>query len=318
MITVSHKNKQYLLLALKVLILAYTFSFIYLKVTGNETFDLNKFTLDIFNGDNSTILSFTFFVFLAAANWFFEILKWKVIISEIQSLSFLVAMKQSLFSLTVSLSTPNRIGEYGAKAYFFKPDKRKNILLLTFFSNSIQMGVTTFFGILGFIIVLQKYKVPFSTKNLILGLLVVALLVILGFIFKRQQLVLKNLSILKVVSKFKKLPFHIKFKTVVFSICRYLIFSFLFYSLLQFFGADISLSQSIPLIFSMYLMVSIIPTIFIFDVVIRGGAALWMFSLAGVSEITILSTVLTMWVLNFVIPALFGSYFLFSYKPDVS
>lgn len=318
MITVNHKNKQYLLVALKVLILAYTFAFIYFKITRNESLDLNKFTLQILNRGSYTLFSFIFFVFLAIINWFFEILKWKTIVSEIQNLSFIVAMKQCLFSLTVSLSTPNRIGEYGAKAYFFKPDKRKNILLLTFFSNSIQMGVTTLFGIIGFLIILLKYKVPFSPMNLSLGLLVVLLLVVLGFIFKKQQLVLKNLSILKVISKFKELPFQIKFKTILFSIIRYLTFSFLFYSLLQFFGADISILQFIPLIFTMYFMVSIIPSIFIFDVVIRGGAALWVFSLAGVSDITILSTVLTMWILNFVIPSLFGSYFLFSYKPDVS
>ena len=318
MTTVNHKNKQYLLFSLKVLILACTFLFIYLKITQNESLDFNEFTLHFYKDTNSTLFSFIFFVFLASANWFFEILKWKVIVSEIQNLSFLHALKQSLYSLTVSLSTPNRIGEYGAKAYFFKPEKRKNILLLTFFSNSIQMGVTTFFGVLGFLFILQNYKAPISTKNLTLGLLAVTAFVVLGFIFKRQQLILKNLSILKVISKFKELSFHIKLKVIVFSISRYLIFSFLFYSLLQFFGADISLLQSIPLIFSMYFIASIIPSIFIFDVVIRGGAALWVFSLAGVSEITILCTVFTMWFLNFVIPSLIGSYYLFSYKPDKS
>jgi len=180
------------------------------------------------------------------------------------------------------------------------------------------MGVTSLFGIIGLLIMIEKYRIPFSYKNVSLGLLVVTLLIVLGFIFKKQQIVLKNLSISKVISKFKELPFQIKIKTIVYSISRYLVFSFLFYSLLQFFGAEISLLQSIPLIFSMYLLVSIIPSFFIFDVVIRGGAALWVFSLVGVSEITIVSTVLTMWLLNFVIPALFGSYFLFSYKPEMS
>ena len=318
MFTLYHKNKQYLLVPLKVLILACTFLFIYLKITQNESLDLNTLTFHLLNKGSHAFFPFIFFIFLATLNWFFEILKWKTLVSQIQTLSFLVAMKQSLFSLTVSLSTPNRVGEYGAKAYFFKLDKRKNILLLNFFSNSIQMGITTFFGIFGFLTILLKYKVPFSSKNLILGLLFVVLIIFLGFIFKRQQLILKNLSIVKVISKFKELSYQIKFKAILYSMIRYLIFSFLFYCLLQFFGADISLLQSIPLIFSMYFLASIIPSIFMFDVVIKGGAALWVFSLVGVPEITILCTVFIMWILNFVIPSLIGSYFLFSYKPSLS
>jgi hypothetical protein len=65
----------------------------------------------------------------------------------------------------------------------------------------------------------------------------------------------------------------------------------------------------------MYFLVSVIPTFFIFDVVIRGGVAVWLFSFLGVPELVILSTVLAMWLLNFVLPALFGSFFVLTYQP---
>ncbi len=318
MSTFNHKAKQYLLVALKVFILAFTFGYIYLKITRNESLDLQKFALHIFDRGNNSILYFLFFIALATTNWFFEILKWKTIVSVIQSLSFLNAMKQSLISLTVSLATPNRVGEYGAKVYFFEPVKRKTILLLNFFSNFMQMGVTTLFGIIGILIISEKYNLPFSGLNLAGGLFIVSILIILGCILKKQQLIIKELTISNVISKFKKLPVSIKSKTIVYSVIRYLIFSFLFYRLLIFFGASISFIEFIPLIFTMYFIVSILPSIFIFDVVVRGGAALWVFSLAGVPEIPILSTVLTMWFLNFVIPSIFGSYYLFTYKPDAS
>jgi hypothetical protein len=64
----------------------------------------------------------------------------------------------------------------------------------------------------------------------------------------------------------------------------------------------------------MYLFVSVIPTIFIFDLVVRGGVAVWLFSMVGVSELTILSTVLSMWLLNFVFPAIWGSFYVANYK----
>lgn len=89
----------------------------------------------------------------------------------------------------------------------------------------------------------------------------------------------------------------------------------MFYGLLLFFGAEIAFSTALALIFAMYLLVSIAPTIFIFDVVVRGGVAVWLFSFAGISEFTVLSTVLVMWVFNFVIPSFIGSYFVLAYQP---
>jgi len=317
MIVVHHKAKQYLTIALKVFILIITFGYIYHKLTQNQTVHLSTFLNNSIVFDLSTILFLLFFLGLAILNWFFEILKWKTLVSEIQKLSFLTAMKQSLASLTVSLATPNRIGEYGAKAYFFEKNKRKNILLLNFFSNGIQMGVTTFFGIIGIGIVFQSYELPFSTLKLSIGLLLIVLLLILGFGFKKQQLVFKGLSISNVYLKFKNLSNPIKLKTILYSIFRYFTFSALFYYLLHFFNAEIALLEFIPLLFTMYLIASIVPTIFIFDVIIKGGAAVWLFSLAGISEIPVLSTVLCMWILNFVIPSIIGGFYLFSYKTEI-
>src|SRR5690606_39449750 len=92
---------------------------------------------------NPYILSFLFLLVLS--NWFFEILKWKTVVSVIENINFKTAAKQCLASLTVSLATPNRIGEYGAKAFFFASEKRKKILFLNFFSNVTLIIVICFF-----------------------------------------------------------------------------------------------------------------------------------------------------------------------------
>ena len=316
MIVVHHKAKHYLIIALKVFILILTFGYIYFKLTQNETVNLSHFFNNNVTYNSITFLSLFFFILLATINWFFEILKWKTLVSHIQDISFLTAMKQSLASLTVSLTTPNRIGEYGAKAYFFERDKRKQVLVLNFFSNAIQMGVTTLFGVIGIAIIFQQYDLPLSTSKLIISLFILSLILILGYRFKKKELLIKGFSISNVFQKFKNLSLPIKLKLTIYSIIRYLTFSLLFYSLLHFFNAHISILQFIPLIFSMYLIASIIPTIFIFDVVIKGGAAVWLFSFAGISEIPVLSTVLCMWILNFVIPSIIGGFYLLSYKSE--
>ena len=309
----SNKSKQYLLLALKVIILAVTFGYIYVKLTQDTSLSFADFIANLSFDVGSALFLFIFFM-LATANWFFEILKWKTVTSIVAPLSFKTALKQSLSALTVSLATPNRIGDYGAKLMYFAPEKRKQVLLLNFFSNAVQMGVTCIFGFIGLIYTVQKFSVEYSTTKLILFLLCLLLLGIVGYLFKERQLLLKDLTISRVLSYLGRIESSIKLKVGIYAIIRYVIFSFLFYELMLFFGAEISISEAIPLLFSMYLLVSIIPTIFIFDLVVRGGVAVWLFSLVGVSELAVLSTVLAMWLLNFVFPAILGSFYVVNYK----
>lgn len=89
----------------------------------------------------------------------------------------------------------------------------------------------------------------------------------------------------------------------------------MFYFLLLFFGAEIEFYTAMLLIFATYLLVSILPSIFIFDVVIRGGVALWLFSFEGVPDFIVLATVLSMWLFNFVIPSILGSVYIIRFQP---
>jgi hypothetical protein len=313
MLSVSHKSKQYLLVALKVLILVAAFWYILVKLGNTDSRTLDTLTSTL---QTKGVLSIIIIVSLSVANWFFEILKWQTIISPVKKLSFSEAAKQSLAALTTSIATPNRIGDYGAKAYFFPAEERKNVLLLNFFSNSMQMLVTTVFGVIGLIYIVQNYGISFSSTKMLLFISAIIVFILLGYIFKEKQLILKGLSINKVLYKLKNISKPIKLKVLLFSLIRYVIFSYLFYYLLRFFGANLSYTDAIFIIFAMYLLVSIIPTIFIFDVVIRSGVAVWLFSFVGVPELTVVTAVLSMWILNFGLPAAIGSIFVLSYKPS--
>lgn len=289
-----------------------TFGYIYLKIAQNESISFSEFILTI--GKRQSTLVLLFFGF-AAANWFFEILKWQTVISPVRKLSFTEATRQSLAALTVSLATPNRIGEYGAKAYFFASHKRKQVLLLNFFSNFTQMGITCIFGAYGLVYVIGNFGLSVSITNSVIVIFGLILFGTTGYIFKEKELFVKDLSIGKVLRYTKNLPIGLKVKTIVYALLRYIIFSSLFYLLLNFFGAEINVSEAMPIIFAMYLLASVIPTIFIFDVVIRGGIAVWLFSLSGIPEWPVLCTVLAMWLLNFVIPAIWGSFYVVTHRP---
>lgn len=315
MIALSHKTKQYLLATAKVLVIAVTFGYIFYKINYNSSLQFSEFKDILLAKLSVSGYLFFFFFILAAANWFFEILKWQTLVSVIGKINFYTAIKQSLASLTLSLATPNRIGEYGAKAMFFEASKRKKVVLLNFISGSFQMVVTCFFGLIGLLYFLRNFNVSYSVKTLCYFGIGIILLLAIGYYFKEKELLMKGFSISKIIQFFKQIPFHIKFKTLLFSAFRYIIFSGMFYGMLLFFGAEIAFLEAFAMIFAMYFLVSVIPTFFIFDVVIRGGVAVWLFSYVAVPEFTVLSTVFAIWLFNFVLPALFGSLFVLTYQP---
>ena len=310
-----HKTKQYLLALAKVLVLVITFGYIFYRLRNNPDLDLSEFVNGIFDKGVSVSYFLLIFLLLATLNWVFEILKWKNLASTIHKIDFKTALKQSLASLTISLATPNRIGEYGAKALFFERGNRKKVMLLNFYSNLTQLSVTVLFGLIGISYFLLNYAVSYSYAALIFIAIGLLFIVVFGYIFKEKELLLKGFSIANIFRFFKKLPNSLKLKVFTFSIFRYLIFSCTFFGVLLFFGAEVSFLTAMALIFAMYFLVSTVPTIFIFDVVVRGGVAVWLFSFAGISDLMVLSTVLVMWILNFVLPSIIGSYFVIAYQP---
>ncbi|WP_146035218.1 hypothetical protein [Formosa algae] len=86
---------------------------------------------------------------LSQLNWFFEILKWKLLVQSVKSIPFKTAIEQTLGAHTASLFTPNRIGDYGAKALYFAWELRPKIVGLNGIGNLAQMLITTILGSIG-------------------------------------------------------------------------------------------------------------------------------------------------------------------------
>ncbi|NND62695.1 MAG: hypothetical protein HKN48_05830 [Flavobacteriaceae bacterium] len=311
MIALSHKSKQYGLIALKVFLLTATFLYIYHKLTDSHSVSLSDF-LNSLEGGN--VLLIAVFILMAMMNWIFEILKWQSLAGTLTNISFRQAARQCLSAFTVSMITPMRVGEYGAKAIYFERKFQKRVLTLNLFSNLSQLLVTIVFGLPALIYLAVSLDLPFSNTKLGMGVIGIFIVAILMYIFRKKSLVFKGLSLNRIATFFMELPFSVKFKTILFSFLRYLVFSSLFLVLLNYFGIDISWFKALPLIYAMYLLVSLAPTILLLDVVIRGGVAVWLFSLIGVNEWPVLCVVLSMWLLNFVLPALWGSYYILTYR----
>lgn len=312
MYNINVKYKRFLFFLVKLAIVVGSLYFIYHKTVLSNPLNFNEFTqqLKVVLLANAwtipTLLVLTFF------NWFFEVLKWQNLVETLKINTLFESTQQSLASLTTSLFTPNRIGEYGAKAIYYKKNKRK-IMILNLVGNLNQLTVTILFGIIGLVFFLSTYEVEINPYRLRrLGYLI-GFILLLGIGNKRLKL-FGFLPWRKIREFVKKIPFAIHFKTFMYSCIRYIIFSHQFYFLLLVFGINENYFTLMPLIFSMYIIASFIPSISLFDWAIKGTVAIYIFSFVPVPEITIVIITLLMWILNFALPSIIGSYYVLNFK----
>jgi len=311
----KHKTNQYLIAIAKVTLLSLTLGYIFFRLKNYSTQEEFSEILNLFLSKKENLITFFILCLTASSlNWILESLKWKALIENFQEISFASSLKQTLSSLSVSLATPARIGDYAAKTLFFSSAQRKKILLYNFFSNGIQMLMTLIFGVFGLCFFIKTYAISFSSRMLILFPAFMVILLIILFRFRKKEMKF-GFSIEKLFQNFWRLSTNSIIKLFLFSAFRYLIFSGMFYFVLIFLGAPIDFSHGMLLIFSMYLLVSFLPTFLLFDVVIRGGTALWIFSFAGIPAYITLGSVFLMWIFNFVLPSLLGSIYVIRFQP---
>lgn len=312
---INSKYRQFLFFLVKLSIVIGSFYFIYHKIIYNQSISYADFVFFLENKLLTNYKSIIILIFFTFFNWFFEILKWKTLVSYIKKISFLEATKQSLGSLTASLFTPNRIGEYGAKALYFNKKNRKKVVLLNLISNVSQMSITILFGVCGLLFVILNFEVEFPilrTKKLVYFSVLLMVVLFSGRFFIRKKI--RGFYISKIIDFIKGFSKALIFRTFFFSIIRYLVFSHQFYFLLRIFGVETDYYSLILLIFSMYLIASIIPSLPMFDWLIKGSVAVFIFGLIGVSELLVVSITIVMWLLNFGLPAIIGSYFVLGFR----
>ena len=307
MYNISLKYKRFLFFIVKITIVLAALYFIFEKLASNELLSFSLFKEQLSSALTTPLWMLIGILLFTDANWLLEILKWKTLVSVEKKITFLEAFEQCLASLTASIITPNRIGEYGAKAMFFERKKRKNIMALNFVGNIIQLATTIVFGLYGIFFLIKNFNFEFPEINSLKFSLILILIAILYF-FRKQ------LKINKLNAYLKKVPKKIYLEVISYSILRYLFFSHQFYFLLMLFGVETNYFTLISLIFCMYILASIIPSLAVFDWVIKGSIAIWLFGLIGLNELTVATVTSFMWIFNFAIPSLIGSVFVLNFK----
>lgn len=312
---VTYKSKQFLFVLIKLSIVVAAFYFIYSKITQNENLEFNQFISFLKENNIFSTNAIVFLILLSSFNWCFEILKWQYLVATVKRISFKSALEQSLGGLTASLITPNRIGDYGAKAIYYTKPYRTKIVVLNLLGNMAQMTMTLLFGIIGILVFIHRYSIGINYyKTVLIGILICSLGGLAIVLFKQKRFKIKGISFSLHIDFIKSIALKTHLLNLSLALIRYALFSFQFYYLLKVFGIDIAYFEAMIFISSMYLLASIVPSLSMFDVVIKGSVAVFLFGYMDVNELIVLSITTIMWLLNFMVPSILGSYFVLRFK----
>ena len=312
MISIPHKTKQFLLLLIKLLIVGGAFYFIYNQLVNNDKLDWHKFIV-LFQ-KNQSVLGITFILLLSVLNRYFEILKWHNLVQYIHKITVAEATKQVLAALTAGLFTPNGVGEYAGKAFYFEKKDTKKVIFLNLICNGIQMVLTVIFGIFGLLYFNTQYAVITSQT---VAIVFVAFLLLFVLLFSIKKIKIKGYSIEKLIYKINEIPKSIHQKNIFLGICRYIVFSHQYYFLFIAFDVDLPYLTLIATISSVYFLASSLPTFQFLDFAVKGSVGIYFFGILGVNEWIVIFISTLMWFLNVVLPVIIGSYYVMNFKSNI-
>ena len=315
--------KKYLSILIKIVIVFFSFYFIYNELVHHN--DVGRISLDSLLDTIINNYSLIFIVVLMMfINWMLESLKWKFMIRKIEAISFFTSFRAIFSGITVSSFTPNRIGEYGGRVFCLEKSDRIQAVFITILCSMAQLLTTIIFGSFAFFILHEQfledqYFIIEISRFSLLVLFVLNILFVLAY-FNVAFLInfLWKFSFFNFLRQYINVISLFNFKdllvTFLYSVFRYLVFSIQFLILLHVFNVDISLYDAILSVMLVFFFITLTPTITIAEIGVRGSMALLVFLKFSTNIIGILSSTFLLWIINLIIPAIIGSFFIFSLK----
>ena len=309
--------KKYLSIIIKIVIVFFSFYFIYHQLVENKSFEELDISvlIDTVKKNKFYLVGVILMMFL---NWLVEALKWRYMISKIENISIMTAYRAVFTGITVSTFTPNRIGEYGGRVFCLEKGDRIKAVFITVLCSMSQLLVTILFGSISLFILFDEILID---KTFLSVSLLILLNLFLLFSYFNISHIVNFLGKFKLIKSFKKylevlVMYNYKDLIIAFiySNTRYFIFSLQFIILLHVFGINISFMDAILSVMLIFFFITITPTITIAEIGVRGSVAIFVLGLFSSNDIAILSSTTLLWLINLIIPAIIGSFFIFSLK----
>ena len=305
----SPKIKQFLLLLLKLIVVGLAFYFIKSQL-AEKTLDWNIISSAL--QKPQAVFYVIILLIRTFLNRFVEILKWKNLAQTIVPISIWESTKQVLIGITFGIVTPNGIGEYAGKAWFYPKKEAGKIVLLNAVCNGIQVVYALTFGLIGTLYVNTLH--PFIPKTYIyffFGGLIAA--VVLLFLIKNIRI--KGYSLQTLLHYLREIKSSVHKKHILLAFLRYTVLVHQYYLLYRFFDVEIAYGTLLAVGASVYLLASSLPNFQAVDFALKGSGAIYLFGFFGVDSWIVTLVAALIWLLNLVIPITIGSVFLLIFNP---
>lgn len=266
----------------------------------------------IFSSLNSMNLMYGLLAFLLMpVNWFLESFKWKKLVQVVQQPFILLdAVRAVLIGVFFGFITPNRVGEFGGRLFKIAKGNKVNALNLSLVGGFAQFVITFLVGITcSFWLLLAYFDLNILFGNLLLLFIYLSTFIIY-FNFKG---IIKRLLSFKKFQKFSdQYVFNFNLSQVflleilLLTFVRYAVYVFQYVLILYCLGAELNFLFLFKTISIMLLIQTIIPSFALIDIGIRGNVLLFLLSDYIDNQLIIVVSVLLVWILNLVLPAIIG------------
>ncbi len=265
---------------------------------------------------------------LMLINWGIEAAKWQLLVKHLQKFSFLRSLKSVFAGCSVTMLTPNRVGEYGGRVFYIEDGNRIKAISLAVVGSISQLLVTMLMGCFGLFFL--RYFSQFDHSivsvlpqfwetvlmSLCVGLTLILLLFYLrlGWLVRMMekvpalQKVVKHIS---VVDEFNNLQLV---QILSLSFVRYLVFVLQYVLLLQVMDVQIATWLCFCLMTIFYLVMAVAPTFGFIELPVRVSASWAILKLYTSNELGVGAAGLGIWLINLVVPAVIGSLLILSIK----
>ncbi len=267
-------------------------------------------------------------VVLMIVNWGIESRKWQLLVRHLQPFTFFRAFKSVLAGCSITMLTPNRVGEYGGRILYIDEGNRIKSISLAVVGSISQLLVTMIMGCIG-LLVLGYFSqeggnasgvLPHFWGEVLIYLSVSVTLITFLFYLRLGWLV----RMLEKVPAFAKVVLHIKvldefngrqlLSIMWLSFFRYVVFVVQYILLLWVMEVHIEFWMCFWLISVFYLVLAIAPTAGFIELPVRITACWTILKFYTANEIGVSAAALGIWLINLVVPAVIGSLLILAVK----
>lgn len=259
-------------------------------------------------------------VVLMFFNWLFEAEKWRLLMGSTERMSRWQALQAVLTGVSVSMLTPNRIGEYAGRILYVANKHKLKGITVTLVGSLAQVLVSALMGSIGLMIYLSKtssasvWMYGYGIGSVLIG---VGLLV---FYFNLQWLstfcarfdYLRKVKIY--VDVIRRFPRRLLIRVLTLSVWRFFIYSIQLVLLFYFVQIEAAWFLMLGMVWAIFWTLAVVPTIALAELGVRGQTAVFFMAVLSTNTLGVVSAMLLLWFINLIIPALTGCLFVFRMK----